>query len=231
AEEGPDGPTTSLRGLDNAAYYRQTADGRYIDTTGCGNTVDFSLPAAQRLVLDSLRYWANDVQIDGFRFDLAATLGRDEDGDFDPQHPLLLAIRDDPALAGVKLIAEPWDVGDGGWQVGNFPHGYAEWNDGYRDRIRNFWLRDIAVAREHGDATEGIGGLARRLAGSNHVFALERGPLASINFVTAHDGFTAWDLVSYDRKHNLGNGEDNRDGSNDNKSWSHGVEGATDDPE
>ncbi len=229
SEEGRGGPTSSLRGIDNASYYRQEPDGSYIDTTGCGNTIDFALPAAQRLVLDSLRYWANEVQVDGFRFDLAATLGRGDDAAFTPEHPLLHAILDDPALAGVKMIAEPWDVGMGGWQVGNFPFGWSEWNDGYRDRMRNFWLRDIASARETGTASEGIGSLARRLAGSNHVFALERGPLASINFVTAHDGFTAADLVAYDRKHNLGNGENNRDGSDDNKSWNHGVEGPTDD--
>jgi glycogen operon protein len=231
SEEGSGGPTSSFRGLDNAKYYRQTPTGEYIDTTGCGNTLDFSLPAAQRLVLDSLRYWANDVQVDGFRFDLAATLGRDGDGAFDPEHPLLLAIRDDPALAGVKMIAEPWDVGIGGWQVGAFPRGYSEWNDGYRDRMRNFWLRDVASARDDGEAIEGIGGYARRIAGSNHVFALERGPLASVNFITAHDGFTLADLVAYDVKHNLGNGENNRDGTGDNKSWNHGVEGPTTDPE
>jgi glycogen operon protein len=230
AEEGRTGPVFSFRGLDNASYYRQDETGQYIDTTGCGNTVDFSRPVAQRLVLDSLRYWANDVQIDGFRFDLAATLGRGEGAEFDPQHPLLLAIRDDPQLAGAKMIAEPWDVGMGGWQVGNFPAGYSEWNDGYRDRMRNFWLRDVASARDAGGLpSEGIGSLARRLAGSNHVFALERGPLASVNFITAHDGFTAWDLVSYDQKHNIGNGENNRDGSNDNKSYNHGVEGPTTD--
>ncbi|TXK17072.1 glycogen debranching protein GlgX [Homoserinibacter sp. GY 40078] len=229
SEEGPGGPTSSFRGIDNASYYRQTPDGAYIDTTGCGNTLNFELPAAQRLVLDSLRYWANEVQIDGFRFDLAATLGRGEGAEFSPDHPLLHAILDDPALQGVKMIAEPWDVGLGGWQVGNFPDGWSEWNDGYRDRMRNFWLRDIAGARESGTASEGIGSLARRLAGSNHVFSLERGPLASVNFITAHDGFTAADLVAYDRKHNLGNGENNRDGSNDNKSFNHGVEGPTSD--
>jgi glycogen operon protein len=231
AEEGRGGPTSSLRGLDNASWYRQDAEGRYIDTTGCGNTIDYALPAAQRLVLDSLRYWANEVQIDGFRFDLAATLGRDAAAEFDPRHPLLEAIATDPGLDGVKLIAEPWDVGMGGWQVGNFPKPWSEWNDGYRDRMRNFWLRDIAAGRADGLPSQGIGPLARRLAGSNHVFALERGPLASVNFITAHDGFTAADLVAYDEKHNLGNGEDNRDGSNDNKSFNHGVEGPTDDPE
>ena len=230
AEEGRGGPTSSFRGLDDAHYYRHDATGAYIDTTGCGNTVDYSRPETQRLVLDSLRYWANDVQIDGFRFDLAATLGRDRGVEFDSTHPLLEAIITDPELAGVKMIAEPWDVGMGGWQVGNFPVGWSEWNDGYRDRMRNFWLRDIAAARDAGGLpSEGIGSLARRLAGSNHVFSLERGPLASVNFITAHDGFTAADLVAYDQKHNLGNGENNRDGSNDNKSYNHGVEGETTD--
>ncbi len=231
AEEGPEGPTTSFRGIDNASYYRHTDDGRYVDTTGCGNTIDFSLPAAQRLVLDSLRYWANEVQIDGFRFDLAATLGRDERAHFDPEHPLLQAILDDPQLQGVKMIAEPWDVGMGGWQVGNFPRGYLEWNDGYRDRVRDFWLTDVRAAREHGVAPRGIGPLGRKLAGSNHVFDHERGPLAGVNFVTAHDGFTLADLTAYDVKHNLGNGEDNRDGTNDNHSFNHGAEGPTGDTE
>ncbi|AYF98639.1 glycogen debranching protein GlgX [Protaetiibacter intestinalis] len=229
AEEGRGGPTSSFRGIDNASYYRQQADGSYIDTTGCGNTLDYELEVTQRLVLDSLRYWANEVQIDGFRFDLAATLGRGAGAEFSTDHPLLHAILEDPALQGVKMIAEPWDVGMGGWQVGNFPRGWSEWNDGYRDRMRNFWLRDIARARETGSASEGIGSLARRLAGSNHVFSLERGPLASINFITAHDGFTAADLVAYDKKHNLGNGENNRDGTSDNKSYNHGVEGPTSD--
>ncbi|WP_213814956.1 glycogen debranching protein GlgX [Glaciihabitans sp. dw_435] len=229
AEEGPGGPTTSLRGLDNASYYRQMDDGDYIDVTGCGNTVNFALPAAQRLVLDSLRYWANEVQIDGFRFDLAATLGRDENVDFDPEHPLLDAILHDPALEGVKMIAEPWDVGMGGWQVGNFPDGFQEWNDGYRDRARDFWLTDVAAARHHGSAAQGIGGFARRLAGSAHVFSEKRGPLASVNFITAHDGFTMADLTAYNQKHNLGNGENNRDGTDNNHSFNHGVEGPTSD--
>ena len=231
SEEGRGGPTSSFRGLDDAHYYRHMPDGAYFDTTGCGNAIDYSTPAAQRLVLDSLRYWANEVQIDGFRFDLAATLGRDENAVFTPEHPLISAIAADPHLEGVKLIAEPWDVGMGGWQVGNFPAPWSEWNDGYRDRMRNFWLRDIAAARGNGLPSEGIGSLARRLAGSNHVFSLERGPLASVNFITAHDGFTAWDLVAYDDKHNLGNGENNRDGSDDNKSFNHGHEGHSDDPE
>ena len=231
AEEGPGGPTTSLRGLDNASYYRQQPNGHYIDVTGCGNTVNFALPAAQRLVLDSLRYWANEVQVDGFRFDLMATLGRDENVEFDPNHPLLRAILDDPALKDVKMIAEPWDVGMGGWQVGNFPAGYQEWNDGYRDRAREFWLSDIGAARHHGSAAQGIGGFARRLAGSAHVFSQERGPLASVDFITAHDGFTMADLTAYNQKHNLGNGEDNRDGTDNNRSYNFGVEGPTRDRE
>jgi glycogen operon protein len=229
AEEGADGPTSSFRGIDNASYYRHTPEGDYIDTTGCGNTIDFSAPAAQHLVLESLRYWANEVQIDGFRFDLMATLGRDTRAEFDPEHPLVHAIVNDPALQGVKMIAEPWDVGMGGWQVGNFPHGYHEWNDGFRDRARAFWLTDASVMRSHGAAPEGIGSLARRMTGSAHVFAEQRGPLASVNFVTAHDGFTLADLTAYNDKHNTGNGENNRDGTNSNRSFNFGVEGLTDD--
>ncbi|PJJ71803.1 glycogen operon protein [Diaminobutyricimonas aerilata] len=229
AELGRDGPTTSLRGLDDAHYYRHLPDGSYLDTTGCGNTVDASHPAVQRLILDSLRYWSEEVQIDGFRFDLAATLGRDARAEFDPAHPLLTAILDDPVLQRSKLIAEPWDVGMGGWRVGEFPRRWLEWNDGYRDRVRDFWLGDVASARRHGVAPNGIGPLARRLAGSAHVFTWERGPLASVNFVTAHDGFTLADLTAYDRKHNEGNGEDNRDGTDANRSFNHGVEGPTDD--
>ena len=230
AEEGPSGPTSSLRGIDNANYYRQMADGDYIDVTGCGNTVNFSRPAAQRLVLDSLRYWANELQIDGFRFDLAPALGRDEGAIFDATNPLLTTIISDPQLQGVKMIAEPWDVGMGGWQVGNFPAGWVEWNDGYRDRMRDFWLTDIATERAHGTASQGIGGMARRLAGSGHVFSRERGPLASVNFITAHDGFTLADLTGYNQKHNLGNGESNSDGTDNNHSFNFGVEGPTLDP-
>ena len=229
SEEGPDGPTTSLRGLDNANYYRQMADGGYIDVTGCGNTVNFAVPAAQRLVLDSLRYWANEVQIDGFRFDLAVALGRDENVNFDPRHPLLEAIVTDPALAGVKMIAEPWDVGMGGWRVGEFPRGFLEWNDGYRDRMRDFWLTDIAAERGTGTSAQGIGSMTRRFAGSAHVFPPRRGPLASVNLVTAHDGFTLADLTTFNQKHNLGNGENNRDGTDGNHSFNFGVEGPTDD--
>jgi len=227
AEEGLGGPTTSLRGIDNKNYYRQTPDGAYVDVTGCGNSVNTATPAAQRLILDSLRYWANDLQVDGFRFDLAATLGRDAANEFQPEHPLLLAILDDPQLESVTMIAEPWDVGMGGWQVGKFPDGWTEWNDGFRDRMRDFWLTDIGAARANGSAPNGIGSLARRLAGSAHVFSQERGPMASLNFVTAHDGFTMADLTAYNGKHNLGNGENNRDGTDNNHSFNHGVEGPT----
>ncbi len=227
AEEGLGGPTTSLRGIDNKNYYRQTPDGAYVDMTGCGNSVNTATPAAQRLILDSLRYWANDLQVDGFRFDLAATLGRDAANEFQPEHPLLLAILDEPQLESVTMIAEPWDVGMGGWQVGKFPDGWSEWNDGYRDRMRDFWLTDIGAARANGSAPNGIGSLARRLAGSAHVFSQERGPMASLNFVTAHDGFTMADLTAYNGKHNLGNGENNRDGTDNNHSFNHGVEGPT----
>ena len=223
------GPRASLRGIDNRRYYRQHEDGAYIDVTGCGNSLDTSTDAASRLVLDSLRYWAQDLQIDGFRFDLATTLGRDASHAFTPDHPLLQAIRDDPQLAGVKQIAEPWDVGMGGWQTGNFGQGWHEWNDRYRDRVRNFWLSDIDYARRASTPPVGIGGFATRLAGSSNTFSVERGPLASVNFITAHDGFTLRDLVSYDVKHNMGNGEQNRDGADTNRSFNHGAEGATDD--
>lgn len=229
SEEGIGGPRSSLRGIDNAGYYRQQPDGVYIDTTGCGNTLNTAEDAGARLVLDSLRYWAQEMQIDGFRFDLAAALGRDAAHEYTPEHPLLGAIRDDPRLQDVKLIAEPWDVGLGGWQTGNFPAGWHEWNDRYRDRVRNFWLSDIDYARR-ASAPVGIGGFATRLAGSSNTFSQERGPLASVNFITAHDGFTLRDLVSYDVKHNEANGEDNRDGADMNRAFNHGVEGPTDDP-
>ena len=230
SEEGPGGPIAAMRGLDDRSYYRQQDDGTYVDTTGCGNSLNTSVPAVARLVLDSLRYWANEVQIDGFRFDLAAELGRDAAHTFTPEHPLLQAIKSDPHLQDVKIIAEPWDVGMGGWQTGNFGDGWQEWNDRYRDRVRNFWLSDIDYARRAGVAPTGIGGFATRLAGSSNTFSAERGPLASINFVTAHDGFTMRDLVSYGTKHNLANGEHNRDGADTNRSFNHGAEGLTDDP-
>ncbi|MGP6171911.1 glycogen debranching protein GlgX [Microbacterium sp. A196] len=229
SEEGIGGPRTSLRGIDNATYYRQQVDGVYIDTTGCGNTLNTATDAGARLVLDSLRYWADEMQVDGFRFDLATSLGRDAAHEYSPEHPLLKAISADPVLADVKIIAEPWDVGLGGWQTGNFPDGWHEWNDRYRDRVRNFWLSDIDYARR-ASAPVGIGGFATRLAGSSNTFSKERGPLAGINFVTAHDGFTLNDLVTYAVKHNEANGENNRDGANMNRGFNHGVEGPSDDP-
>ncbi|WP_308799571.1 glycogen debranching protein GlgX [Agromyces silvae] len=231
AEEGRTGPTYSFRGIDNASYYRHDAHGRYVDTTGCGNTLDFGREAPVRLVLDSLRYWAGELGVDGFRLDLAATLGRGDHGDFETGHPLLLGMLEDPVIGQTKLIAEPWDVGFGGWQTGRFPTGFSEWNDRYRDRMREFWLEDRRYEREHRRIPGGMGRFAGRLTGSAHTFAHERGPLASLNFVTAHDGFTLADLTSYDVKHNEGNGEDNRDGTDANRSYNHGVEGFTDDVE
>jgi glycogen debranching enzyme len=227
SEEGVNGPVTSFRGIDNKAYYRQDVHCNYVDVTGCGNTVNFAHEVPSRLVLDSLRYWANEVQIDGFRFDLAVTLGRDKNLEFQADHPLLHSIRTDPALAGVKLVAEPWDVGYGGWQTGAFESGWSEWNDRYRDRMRDFWLTDIHAARRTGSTGSGIGRFATRLAGSSNTFAHERGPLASLNFITAHDGFTLADLTAYNSKHNVGNGESNRDGTDKNNSYNHGVEGPT----
>jgi glycogen operon protein len=227
AEEGRDGPTLSFRGIDNSTYYRQDDSGRYLDMTGCGNTLDHSREAVQRLVLDSVRYWAEEVRIDGFRFDLAVTLGRDEHGTYSPDSPLLTALRDDPALAGTKLIAEPWDVGLGGWQTGGMPDGWSEWNDRYRDTVRDFWLTDLHVLRNGGYPRTSVGAMADGLAGSSSRFSEARGPLASVDFVTAHDGFTLADLTAYNGKHNLGNGESNRDGTDNNHSFNFGAEGPT----
>ena len=230
SEEGIGGHASSLRLIDNASYYRQDAEGNLIDTTGVGNTVDTSTPAAEQLVIDSLRYWAGEVQIDGFRFDLAASLGRDANHEFTPEHPLLQRIVNDEQLAGIRMIAEPWDVGHGGWQTGNFPNGFSEWNDRYRDTLRSFWLTD-SRALEHGDTpTTSTGDFAHAISGSAGVFSNERGPTAQISFVTAHDGFTLADLASYDVKHNDGNGEQGADGTNDNRSFNHGAEGPSDDP-
>ncbi len=219
-EGGPDDPAWSLRGLDNRAYYRADPGdpSRYRDVTGTGNTVDAGHPAVIALVMDALRHWTTVLGVDGFRFDLAVTLGRAEDG-FDPRAPLLTAMATDPVLAGVKLIAEPWDLGGGGYRLGGFPPPFAEWNGEFRDLTREFW---------RGRATTGE--LARVFTGSSDTFAPSgRGPLASINFVASHDGFTLRDIVSYDHKHNLANGEDNRDGDDHNRSWNSGREGETDD--
>ncbi len=229
AEQTQSDLTLSWRGLDNRAYYRLDARGQDIDVTGCGNTLDLVHPIVAKMVLDSLRYWVQECHIDGFRFDLAVALARGQDDGFDPSHPFLIALRTDPVLSRVKLIAEPWDVGLHGWRTGQFPPPFSEWNDRYRDAMRTFWLRDLA-ASTRGDAGHGVRDLATRLAGSQDLFGtLDRGTIASINFVTAHDGFTVADLTSYDVKHNLANGEDGLDGSNNHGSWNHGVEGPTTD--
>jgi len=221
AEGNRHGPTLSLRGLDNDAYYRleRGAPERYVDFTGTGNTVDALQPPALRLIMDSLRYWVAEMHVDGFRFDLAPTLTRGS-GDVPRGSAFLDVVAQDPTLANVKLIAEPWDIGPGGYQVGGFPQGWSEWNDKYRDTVRRFW---------RGDGGQ-ISDLGFRLTGSSDLFAHNgRGPDASLNFVTAHDGFTMRDLVTYTAKRNEANGENNRDGSDNNLSANYGTEGPTDD--
>jgi glycogen operon protein len=216
------GPTLSLRGIDNASYYRLVADNPryYMDFTGCGNTLNMRSPQVLQLIMDSLRYWVHDMHVDGFRFDLASALAR-ELFEVDRLASFFDIVHQDPMLSQVKLIAEPWDLGQGGYQVGNFPVLWTEWNGKYRDTVRRFWRGDGGTVSE----------LATRLAGSNDLYAHSgRQPYASINFVTAHDGFTLADLVSYNDKHNEANLEDNRDGENYNLSWNCGVEGPTDDP-
>ena len=225
AEGGSRGLTFSYRGLDASSYYRQDELGNYHDTTGCGNSLDFSNSHVVDLVIDSLRYWTNEMQIDGFRFDLATTLARDENNTFDSQHPLLRRIVEDPDFENSKMIVEPWDVGLGGWQTGGFPDRFSEWNDRYRDSVRRFWLSDISNARNSGHHGNGVAELATRLSGSRDIVDGPSGPLGSLNFITAHDGFTLHDLVSYNVKHNQVNGESNRDGTNNNYSFNHGGEG------
>jgi isoamylase len=220
AEGSEWGPTLCFRGVDNAAYYRLAEDrSQYVDDTGCGNTVDMHQPQTLRLVMDSLRYWVQEMHVDGFRFDLAASLGRSA-SDFDKYSSFLEAIGQDPVLEHVKLIAEPWDIGWGGYDLGQFPAGWSEWNGRYRDTVRDFWR-----------ATPGtLPDFATRFSGSRDLFGHGgRRPTASVNIVTVHDGFTLADLVSYNGKHNEANGEDNRDGTDDNRSWNCGVEGPTDD--
>ncbi len=223
------GATLSWRGIDNATYYRLDGHGRDIDMTGCGNTVDTRQPMVTRMVLDSLRYWAQEFHIDGFRFDLAPALARGEDHEFERNHCLHVALRADPLLSRVKLVAEPWDLGVDGWRTGQFPPPFAEWNDGFRDSVRTFWGPDLA--RDHvGEGGHGVRDLATRIAGSPDLFARDdRGPIASVNLITAHDGFTLADLTAYNHKHNEANGEHNRDGHGDNRSWNHGVEGGSGD--
>jgi isoamylase len=215
------GPTLSFRGIDNASYYRLRPDDRryYIDDTGCGNVLNLTHPRILQMVMDSLRYWAGEMQVDGFRFDLASTLGREAHG-FDSGSGFFDAIRQDPLLAEVKLIAEPWDIGPGGYQVGNYPPGWSEWNDRYRDTVRRFWRGD------HGMLPE----LAARLTGSADLFRKQgRRPYAAINYLASHDGFTLKDVVSYSVRHNEANLEGNRDGHHDNLSANYGVEGPTKD--
>lgn len=221
AEGGPMGPMMSFKGIDNSSYYRLVDDDpqHYFDTTGCSNTLNTYHPQVMQLVLDSLRYWVTEMHVDGFRFDLAPSLAR-INHDVDLAGPLMQAIAQDPILRNTKLIAEPWDIGPGGYQVGNYPRIWSEWNDRFRDTARDFW-RGVAP---------GVSELASRMSGSSDLFVDEdRRPRASINFITAHDGFTLRDLVSYNQKHNEANREANRDGNDHNRSWNHGVEGETSD--
>lgn len=221
AEGNEKGPTLSFKGIDNASYYRLLHDNRrhYINDTGTGNTLNLSHPRVLQMVCDSLRYWVTEMGVDGFRFDLATILGRLDHG-FDESCGFLQVCRQDPILASVKLIAEPWDCGPGGYQVGRFPPGWAEWNDSYRDDVRDFWRGEKGTTQA----------FAKRITGSADKFQHRgRRSWASVNFITAHDGFCLNDLVSYNEKHNEANGEDNRDGSSNNRSWNCGVEGPTDD--
>jgi isoamylase len=217
------GPTLCFRGVDNLTSYRLVTENPrfYLDFTGTGNSVNVLEPAMVQLVMDSLRYWVTEMHVDGFRFDLASTLGRSEHG-FDKYHAFFKAIHQDPVLSQVKLIAEPWDIGDGGYRVGGFPTGWSEWNGKYRDAVRSYWKGDEGK----------IGEMAYRLAGSPDLYEHDgRRPYASVNFITSHDGFTLNDLVSYNEKHNEKNGENNQDGDNNNQSWNCGAEGPTDDDE
>jgi len=220
-EGNQNGPTLSLRGIDNASYYKLATDARYyMDYTGCGNSLNMQHPRSLQLVLDSLRYWVQEMHVDGFRFDLASTLARELFA-VDKLSTFFDIIQQDPVLSHVKLIAEPWDVGEGGYQVGNFPVQWTEWNGKYRDCVRRFWKGDGGTYNE----------FATRLSGSADLFGDDgRKPFASINFITCHDGFNLQDLVSYNNKHNEANGENNNDGANDNNSWNCGAEGPTDDP-
>jgi isoamylase len=221
AEGNQLGPTLSFRGIDNVSYYRLLQDDfrHYVNDTGTGNTLNLSHPRVLQMVTDSLRYWVQEMHVDGFRFDLGTILAREHDG-FDQGGGFLDSCGQDPVLSSVKLIAEPWDVGPGGYQVGAFPPGWAEWNDRYRDTVRSYWKGDDGK----------LGDLAARLSGSSDLFNRRgRKPWATVNFVTAHDGFTLNDLVSYNDKHNEPNGEENRDGHDNNQSWNHGAEGTTDD--
>jgi len=221
AEGNEMGPTLAFKGIDNFSYYRTMPDEPryYINDTGTGNTVNTSHPRVLQMILDSLRYWATEMEVDGFRFDLGTILGREPNG-FDPRGGFFDAVGQDPVLARLKLIGEPWDIGPGGYQVGGFPPGWSEWNDKYRDGVRDYWRGEHGVTRE----------LASRVTGSGDVYDVRgRRPWSSVNFLTAHDGFTLNDLVSYNERHNEANGEDNRDGHSDNRSYNLGAEGPTED--
>ena len=226
AEGNENGPTLCFRGLDNGAYYRLDPGdaSRYHDTTGTGNSLNAGDPRTLRMIMDSLRYWLTEMHVDGFRFDLAATLGRDEEtGSFDQMSAFFEIVAQDPVVSAAKLIAEPWDVGQAdSYDLGRFPAHWREWNGRYRDSMRDFWRgRDVGVAE-----------FATRFSGSSDLYgAARRRPTASVNLITVHDGFTVRDLVCYDDKHNEANGEDNRDGTDDNRSWNCGAEGPTADPE
>ncbi len=232
AESGSMGPTISFRGLDNVGYYRLERDAaqKYENYTGCGNTLDIRSPQVLRLVLDSLRYWVSDMHVDGFRFDLATVLGRGNEG-FDRGGAFFTAVAQDPVLSTVKMIAEPWDVGPDGYQVGGFPRGWLEWNDKFRDTLRSFWLGGHHSSNApHAPVTRAE--FAQRLCASSDIFQTRhRLPSESVNFVAAHDGFTLRDLVSYNQRHNLANGEENRDGHGYNLSFNCGVEGLSSDPD
>ena len=222
AEGNHMGPMLSMRGIDNHAYYRVIDEDprHYLDFTGTGNSLNMRHPHVLQLIMDSLRYWVTEMHVDGFRFDLASTLARELLA-VDRLSAFFDLVQQDPVVSQVKLIAEPWDIGEGGYQVGNFPPLWSEWNGRYRDTIRDFWRGEPATLAEFG----------YRFTGSSDLYQADtRRPTASINFVTAHDGFTLRDLVSYNEKHNEANGEDNRDGESHNRSWNCGVEGETDDP-
>lgn len=223
AEGNENGPTLSFRGIDNLSYYRLNKDNKrfYVNDTGCGNTLDLTHPRVLQMVMDSLRYWVQEMHVDGFRFDLAVTLGREEYG-YDRRGGFFDAIRQDPALSKVKLIAEPWDIGPGGYQLGGFPAGTSEWNDRFRDTTRRFWRGDEGM----------LARLAPNLLASSDLFEhSHRRPTASINYISSHDGFTLADLVSYNERHNLANGEDNQDGHPENFSSNYGIEGPTNNPD
>ncbi|MDR0950058.1 MAG: glycogen debranching protein GlgX [Candidatus Ancillula sp.] len=233
-EEGNLGPTLSYRGIANQNYYchPEGNPGELFDTTGCGNSLNFREPHVIRMALDSLRYWATEIGVDGFRFDLMVTTARDRMG-FTKEHPFLIAMKNDPILGNLKMIAEPWDLGPDGWRTGEFGFPFSEWNDRFRNDVRRFWVEDIERMKKGWSASLPQS-LATRIAGSSDVFGSDptekiRGPVASINYITAHDGFTLRDLVSFDHKHNEANLEGNRDGSDDNLSYNHGVEGIASD--